>query len=166
MNPFLLPVLVTSALTATAVPAVPALADSPSCGQLPTVVQGDPHVRSGDRGVAYLFHTGSGWGLRVTHASTQRTVVTGTLRASSGISSYRTYRLERGDAVSQSADGRLLSFRLSNVGHLDGFDVKAECSTTLQVTVRVDGTSAPTDRVYLGAHRAHPTSVPFVIGRS
>ena len=135
------------------------------CGRLPAVVQGDPQVKPGQAAAAYLYHGTHGWSLRVTHPSKQRMVVTGTLRASAGISHYRTVRLERGDAVAESRDGRTLSFRVSNYGGLDGFDFQAECSTRLTVSLAVNGAQASTTQVHLGKGRAHPTSVPFVVER-
>ena len=157
--------LLAAALVATSPLAVAAPAQATDCGRLPAVVQGNPMVQPMQRGVAYLYHGTNGWGLRVTHASKTRIVVTGTVRASSGISHYRTFRLEHGDAVAESADGRLLSFRLSNYGGLDGFDFQAECSDQLTVDVKVAGQDLPTTRVYLGKDRVHPTSVPFTIER-
>ena len=157
--------LLVAALVASPLAAVAPSADAADCGRLPAVVQGNPLVQAQDRGVAYLYHGTNGWGFRVTHASHSKITVTSTINASSGISHYRTYRLERGYAVAESADGKLMSFRLTNVGGLDGFDFRAECSQQLTVNVKVDGTQLPTNRVYLGKNRVHPTSVPFTIER-
>ena len=140
-------------------------AEAATCGTLPRVVQGDPAVRAGQAGAAYLFHDARGWHLRVTHPGSSKVLVTGTITASSGISRLRTFHLERGDAV-RVVDGNTLSFRMTNVGHLDGVDFSAECSRTMRVSVRVNGTAASPRQVWLGAHRVHPTSVPFAIQRS
>ena len=157
--------LLAAALVVSPLAAVAPSAGAAECGTLPAVVQGNPLVQAGQRGVAYLYHGSNGWGFRVTHASHSKITITGTIKASSGISHYRTYRLERGDAVAESADGKLMSFRLTNFGGLDGFDFQAECSQRLTVNVKVDGTQLPTNRVYLGKDRVHPTSVPFTIER-
>lgn len=157
--------LLVAALAAAPLAAVTPSAAAADCGRLPAVVQGNPMVQAGQRGVAYLYHGTNGWGFRITHASKGKITVTGTIRASSGISHYRTFRLERGDAVAESADGRLMSFRLTNYGGLDGFDFQAECSQQLTVDVKVDGQQLPPNRVYLGKDRAHPTSVPFTVER-
>jgi len=117
-------------------------------------------------GAAYLWHDSYGWKLRVTHPSGSRMLVTGTIPASRGIGHLRTFHLERGDAVTLSSDGHTLAFRMTNVGHLDGVDFTAECSPTMRVNVRVNGAEAKPTQVWLGAHKVHPTSVPFAIQRS
>lgn len=158
--------LVASALAATAVLGpMTATADAATCGTLPAVVQGNPHVAARSAGDAYLWHDGSAWSLRVTHPSTSRTVVSGTITASTGVRYLRAVKLEKGDAVTRSADGKTLAFRLSNYGAIDGFDFSAECSHAVHVVLKADGRSMPTTKVFLGAHRAHPTSVPFTVER-
>jgi hypothetical protein len=143
----------------------PAAAAASTCGTLPATVQGNPNVRAGQAGDAYLFHDASGWKLRVTHPGTTRVVVSGTVTATRGISHVTPAHLEKGDAFSVSGDGHTLSFRMVNVGHLDGLDFTAECSHAMRVNVRVNGHGASTRQVFLGAHRVHPTSVPFTIER-
>jgi hypothetical protein len=158
--------LVVSGLAAMAtLTAVPAPAQAATCGTLPRAVQGDPVVRAGQAGAAYLFHDAHGWHLRVTHPGTSRMVVSGTITASRGISALHTYRLERGDVV-RVVNGSTLAFRMTNVGRLDGVDFAAECSPAMRVDVAVNGTRATAGQVFLGAHRVHPASVPFTIRRS
>lgn len=152
---------VTSAVAAAAVLSAGSPAQATTCGTLPAPVQGSPSVRGGQAGTTYLWHDGHGWHLRVTHPGSARVVVAGTLTASSGFRDLARVHLERGDAVALSRDGRTLAFRMANVGHLDGFDVRAECSRTVRVALR----GASTQQVFLGAHRAHPTSVPFTVER-
>ena len=152
---------VTTAVAATAVLTAGSPAQAATCGTLPAQVQGSPAVRGGQAGTTYLWHDAHGWHLRVTHPGTARVVVTGTLTASSGFRDLSRVHLERGNTVALSRDGRTLAFRMTNVGHLDGFDVRAECSRTLRVALK--GTS--TQQVFLGAHRVHPTSVPFTVER-
>ena len=156
--------LTAGALALTSLGAAPA-ADAATCGTLPAVVQGNPNVQPLQRGAAYLFHTSHGWSLRVTHASRTKAVVTGTIRTTNGVSNLHLYHLEKGDAVATGNGGRLVSFRFSNVGHLDGFDFTAECSPRLALDVHVNGKQVPTTQVYLGKNRVHPTSVPVVIER-
>lgn len=144
---------------------VPPPAAAASCGTLPAVVQGNPGVQPMQRGFAYLYHSSAGWSLRVTHASHSKVVVTGTIRVSGALSNLRTVHLEKGDGVAISKDRSFLSFRMTNVGHLDGFDVSAGCSQRLTLNVRADGVGLPTTRVYLGKNRVHPTSVPVTVER-
>ena len=150
---------------ALAAPGAVTPADAATCGTLPRAVQGDPVVRAGQAGFAYLYHDTHGWHLRVTHPGTAKAVVSGTITASNGISRLHTYRLEGGDVV-RISNGTTLSFRMTNVGHLDGVDFSAECSRTMRVNVKVNGVEATPHQVFLGAHRVHPTSVPFTVQRS
>ncbi|MCU1595403.1 MAG: hypothetical protein JWO12_2795 [Frankiales bacterium] len=145
--------------------AAPATAATDSCGALPASVQGNPNVQAGQTGALYLFHDGNGWNLRVTHPAGSRMVVAGTITATKEISHLTRLHLEKGDAVAISKDGHTLTFRFTNVGHLDGVRFTAECSHALKANVKVDGKGASTTQVFLGARRVHPTSVPFAIER-
>jgi hypothetical protein len=159
--------LVATGVCAAAVLSVsaPAQAATSSCGTLPSQVQGNPDVRAGQDGAAYLFHDSKGWSVRVTHASSKGSVVTGTITATGLIGHVSTFHLEKRDAVRLSNGGHTLQFRLVNVGHLDGLSFTAECSKSMRVAIGVDGKGASTQAVYLGAHRLHPASVPFAIER-
>jgi hypothetical protein len=162
----MLKILMTSGLCAAAVLTAAAPADAATCGTLPGQVQGNPNVKPGQAAAAYLWHDSQGWKLRVTHPGTTRMVVTGTITATRSITHLSVFHLERGDAVAVSSDGHTLSFRMTNIGHLDGVGFTAECSKTLRVNVRVNAHEATTKQVFLGSHRMHPTSVPFAIQRS
>lgn len=157
--------LVTAGVCAASVLTVATPASAAGCGTLPAAVQGNPNVKAGQAGVAYLFHDSQGWHVRVTHPGGSKVLVTGSITATRDISHVRATHLERGDAISVSKDGHTLSFRMTNVGHLDGVDFTAECSHALRVNVKVNGAGASTKQVFLGARRVHPTSVPFTIER-
>jgi hypothetical protein len=158
----MLKVLMTGGLCAAAVLTAAAPADAAiSCGTLPGQVQGNPNLKAGQAGTTYLWHDAHGWKLRVTHPGSSRKVVTGTITASRDLGHVTKVQLDRGDAVAVSKDGHTLSFRFTNVGQLDGVDFSAECSKTLRVNIK----GASTQQVFLGAHRVHPTSVPFAIER-
>lgn len=159
-------IIASTVLTSTVLTGISPADAATGCGSLPGQVQGSPNVQPGSRGVAYLWHDAHGWSLRVTHPGTAKAVVTGTITVTRDISHLQTVRLERGDAVAVSRDGHTLSFRMTNVGHLDGVNFTAECSPQMRVNVRVNGAGASTSQVFLGAHRVHPTSVPFTIERS
>jgi hypothetical protein len=142
-------------------------ADSAGCstGNLPPVVTGDPHLRAGQVGGAYLWHDGDGFHLRVTHANDRKLVVTVRLDATS-FSGIRPVALERADTITMTGDGKTLLLRFSNYGRIDGVDFSADCSKTLRVDVHFNGDRATTRQVKLGANRTSPTSVPFVIERT
>ena len=135
-----------------------------STGNLPTSVTGDPNVKAGQVGGAYLYHDGI-WHLRVTHATTKKLAVTVRLDAAS-FSGIKPVALERADTITQTGDGTTVFFRFSNYGKIDGVDFSADCSKRMRVQVLFDGKQATTKQVKLGAHRVAPTSVPFVIERT
>jgi hypothetical protein len=102
----------------------------------------------------------------VTHPGTAKVVVSGTITATRDISHLTRVRLEPGDVAAVSPDGHTLTFRFTNFGHLDGVDFTAECSHALRVAVKGASTQQiRTKQIRLGAHRVHPTSVPFTIER-
>ncbi len=158
----MLKALVLTGLSASAVLGVSAPAQAATtCGSLPAQVQGSPNVRPGQAGTTYLWHDVHGWKLRVTHPGTAKVVVSGTITATRDISHLTRVLLEPGDVATVSPDGHTLAFRFTNVGHVDGVNFTAECSHALRVTVK----GASTQQIRLGAHRVHPTSVPFTIER-
>lgn len=97
----------------------------------------------------------------MTHPGTAKVVVSGTTTATRDIRHLIRVRLEPGDVATVSPDGHRLAFWFTNVGHLDGVDFTAECSHAMRVAVK----GASTQQIRLGAHRVHPTSVPFTIER-
>jgi hypothetical protein len=142
-------------------------ADSAGCstGNLPAVVQGNPNVKAGQVGGAYLWHDSDGFHLRVTHANSSKMIVNVRFDATS-FSTFKPVALERADTLTMTGDGKTVSLRFANYGKIDGVDFSADCSKRLRVDVSFNGHRATTRQVKLGAHRTSPTSVPFVIERT
>jgi len=135
-----------------------------SSGELPPVVLGSPDVRAHqDKGV-YLWHDKHGYSLRVTEPSSKRFVVTGTITVSADISHVKKVSTEKNDTV--TVRGKTLTFRFVNDGGIDGVNFAAECSKTVHVALRAGDKALAPEQVFLGAHRQHPTSVPFTIERA
>ena len=162
----------TAVLTAATALAAPALAATPTptqaaCDKTPweVKVQGTPHLVAGDPAGVYLWHNSTGFHLGVTHASSDRQVYRGTITASAPMG-MNPVRLEGRDTVALSANHRVLSFTFYNFGHLDGVNFHTYCASTLTVSHLMRGTSnlGPA-HVYLGAHKAHPSAVPFIVHR-
>ena len=154
----------------TAVVATPG-ASGPSaaaCDRLPweAKVQGaPPNFSGGDRGGVYLWHDVSGFHLRVTHRADDRVVYTGVLTSSAPMSMDRV-RLEKGDVAKLSADHRSLVFAFANHGHVDGVNFHTACAGHLTVSrLNAGSHRLPAGRVYLGATKAHPSHIPFVVHR-
>jgi hypothetical protein len=93
-------------------------------------------------------------------------VIGGSVTASRAIGSLRRVALERSDVLKLSNGGRTLSFRFTNVGHIDGVDFTASCAKTARFGFTVGSSTASPAQVHLGAHRVSPTSVPFTVERS
>lgn len=156
------------AATGTTAAAPAATAAAAACDRTPweAPVQGYPSgFGAGSAGGDYLFHTTTGFHLRVTHAATDRRVYTGTIHASAPMRMDRV-RLEAGDSAVLSKDRQTIAFAFVNHGHIDGVDFHTDCAAQLEVArLHVGNEQLTRDRVYLGAHRAHPAQVPFSVHR-
>ena len=135
-------------------------------GALPGVVLGNPGLKTQQALGVYLWHGAHGYSLRVTHPGKARVVVSGVITVSRDVSAVRRVALERVDRVTRSNHGRTLAFRFTDYGGVDGIDFGAECSTTVRLALQIAGRSATPAQVFLGQHRASPTSVPFTIERA
>jgi hypothetical protein len=162
--------LVAAAPADAATPATPTQA-SCSTGKLPASVLGDPKVRAGQTAGTYLAHgTGttserSGYGLAVTHPGAKPEIFTGKVTSSAPITFVKV-RDEKHDVVRLSADHKTLTYRLVNYGGIDGVAFRADCAKTVTFDMALDGHRLPTARVFLGAQRVHPSSVPFTVERT
>jgi hypothetical protein len=160
---------VVAAAPAGAATPAPTQAGCPT-GQLPSSILGNPQVKPGMTGGAYIGHgTGAssekiGYGLAVTHAGHQVSVFTGKITASAPIT-YTRVMDERHDIIRLSPDHKTLTFLFVNYGYLDGVAFRADCAKTVTFSVAANGHELPTSRVYLGAQRVHPTSNPFTVER-
>ncbi|OLB78037.1 MAG: hypothetical protein AUI14_14415 [Actinobacteria bacterium 13_2_20CM_2_71_6] len=156
----------TAANTATA--SQPAAASNGDCDRGPWQdrVQGRPAgFDAGDKGGDYLWHDTDGFHLRVTHKGDDRAVYAGVIHSPTPMR-IEPVHLEGGDVAQLSADHRTLTFRFADYGHIDGVDFHTDCAPRLRVAdLTVGGQPLPANRVYLGADRAHPASVPFTLHR-
>lgn len=133
-------------------------------GAWPRWVQGAPAVHAGSPAGDYLWHSSTGWHLRVTHVRTTPVAFSGTIRANQPLH-VTGYRLEAEDAFSLSADRLTLTYRFRNHGGLDGLDFTTECATRLGVSGRMNGVLLPCRRIWLGHAGVHPLQNPFAIYR-
>ena len=160
---------VVAAAPAGAATPAPTQAGCPT-GQLPASILGNPQVKPGQTGGAYIAHGDGassekiGYGLAVTHAGHQVSVFTGKITASAPIT-YTRVMDERHDIIRLSPDHKTLTFLFVNYGYLDGVAFRADCAKTVTFSVAANGHEIPTTRVFLGANRVHPTSNPFTVER-
>ena len=135
-------------------------------GRWPVSVQAQPvTLKAGARAGDYLWHTGTGWHLRVTHAGTAPVVFSGTIVSNKALTVVP-FRLEAGDTFTLSADKLTLTYRFANHGRIDGLDFRTACATRLRVSGSMAGAKLPTGRIWLGHWGRHPLQNPFVILRN
>ena len=128
----LAPLLGLSVLGATFLIPAATFAATPACaaGPWPASVQGAPATyKSGGRAGDYIWHTSTGWHLRVTHVTTSKLAFAGKIVANAPMS-VAPVRLEKGDVFALSADKKTLTYHFANYGNVDGLDIKTACATT------------------------------------
>jgi len=137
-----------------------------STGSLPSLVQGRPASFAAGLPAGYwIWHDAYGWHLRVTHQGTALRVFSGSITATNPITAVKV-RDESRDRVARSADGRTVSFRLTNHGGVDGLDFGTGCSKDVTFSLLSGGVRIDPARIHLGAHDGHPTSARFTISRT
>ncbi len=133
-------------------------------GAWPWAVQGAPRFAAGSAAGLRLWHSATGWHLRVTHPGTYLAGFSGTVRANKPLH-VTGYKLETEDIFTVSADGLTVSYRFKNHGGLDGLDFTTECATRLGVSSRMNGVLLPARRIWVGHTGRHPLGNPFAILR-
>jgi hypothetical protein len=135
-------------------------------GRWPASVQGEPTIfHAGARAGDYIWHSGTGWHIRVTHPGSLRVVFRGTIVSNTALTVVPV-RLESGDTFALSADHKTLTYRLVNHGHVDGLDFRTACATHLKFGGSMAGVKLPVGRIWLGRAGHHPLQNPFVILRN
>jgi hypothetical protein len=154
----------TAATTATAAPSAHAAACD--AGAWGARVDGVPaNFHAFERGGDYLFHTATGFHLRVTHADTKRIVFSGVITSPTAMR-VDPVKLEKGDVLKLSADHKQIVFDFVNYGGIDGANFHTDCATTLTMSnLNMGNAPLSTDRVYLGKDRVHPSAIPFTVHR-
>ena len=158
----------TSATPTTAAPTAATTDDATGCdtGSLPVVVRGAPTTfRAGLPRGYWTWHDATGWHLRVTHATRQLMVFSGTINATRPLTTMKV-RDERHDVVRLSADHKTAAFRFTNYGGVDGVDFVAHCANRVSFSLSVDSHLIATDRIHLGRTQAHPARNPFAVTRT
>ena len=144
-------------------------APSPSClGQhddgWPVSVDGRPAgLDSGDHGI-YLWHDGTGWHLRITHANDNARLYTGEI-TTDGTLTAQPVRLEKDDHFVIGPKDHALAFAFVNYNGVDGLDFQTSCSQYLHFNFQVDGHEAPVTQVHIGEDNHNPPAVPFTVLR-
>jgi hypothetical protein len=129
-------------------------------------VQGAPHgFGAGSPSGDYLWHSSTGFHLRVTHAHHDTRVYSGVITSSAPLRMERV-KLEKGDVAKLSANHRTITFVFANHGYIDGVNFHTDCASALTVSrLHVGNRNLSRGQVYLGATKAHPAHVPFTVHR-
>ncbi|HEV8401837.1 MAG TPA: hypothetical protein VGQ31_02245 [Candidatus Limnocylindrales bacterium] len=161
-------ILAPSATLAATTGATQAVTGTTTCdeGRWPVSVQGQPLAfHAGARAGDYLWHSATGWHLRVTHPGSTRVSFSGSV-VSNAPMTVTGYRLERGDSFTLSADKLTLTYHVADFGHIDGIDFRTACATRLRIKGSMSGTKLPVGRIWIGRAGHHPLQNPFVILRN
>lgn len=158
-------VLAGPATAATPAPSAKAAA----CDKTPwgSRVQGyNDSYKAGATSGDYLWHSKTGFHLRVTHGNTHDArLYSGEIRASAPMR-ISDVRLEKGDYARLSKSGHTLVFLFSNHGFIDGVDFHTDCASRLTVErLRVGSSNLPKSHVFLGKNGVHPKHMPFTVHR-
>ena len=132
----------------------------------PASAQGRPdRFDAGDIGGVYLWHDDSGWHLRVTHATDDKSAFTGRIATSGHLVDVQAVGLEHNDSLRVGADGHSVVFRFENYGHIDGVDFHTRCAPSITLSFTRGAHRLPASRVFVGDHKTNPASDPFRIVR-
>jgi len=149
--------------------ASPSPSRSGGCDAAPwvSVVQGFPTgFGAQSPGGDYLWHDAKGFHLRVTHKGTEKVVFAGVITSPVPMG-MEPVKLEKGDVATLSKDKKTITYKFNDFGFVDGIDFHTACAPWLRVSgLTANGKKLPTGRVFLGAHRKHPSAIPFVIHRN
>ena len=146
---------------------VPTTAAAATCDEAhwPASTQGVPlGYHSGSRAGDYIWHSSTGWHIRVTHVTTSKLTFSGRIVANAPMS-VAPVRLEKGDVFALSADKKTLTYHFANYGNVDGLDIKTACATRLWIKGTMSGSALPIGRIWIGRAGHHPLQNPFVITR-
>jgi phospholipase C len=141
--------------------------DEAHCSQpnWPATYEGQPSLLGpgAPKGV-YVWHSGEGWQVRVTHPAPGKVTFAGTVTADAKLT-VTGVNTSNGDTITPSADGRSFSFVLVNDGFVTGARFVTDCATTLRLTFKIAGQAATSQEVFAGPQSTPPPSVPFGIER-
>ena len=133
----------------------------------PGWTQGRPdRFDAGDTGGVYMWHDNDGWHLRVSHATDDKSVFSGRIATSGHLVGVRGVALERNDNFKVGPNGHLVTFRFQNYGHVDGLDFHTTCAPSITFSYSRAGHTLPSERVFVGDHKANPATDPFRITRT
>ena len=134
-------------------------------GHWPASVQGRPTLfhANGPAG-DYIWHDGDGWHVRVTHPGSAGVVFSGRIVSDEPLEG-NPVKLEDRDVVALSADRKVITYRFTNYGGVDGFDFRTSCAHRLTFTGNVAGHRVPRTHIWLGDGNENPLQNPFVVTR-
>jgi hypothetical protein len=143
----------------------PAAASSATCtDHWPASVQGLPSGLHGAAAGAYIGHVSNGWALRVTHPGDANVVFSGRIVSSAPLDA-NPVKLEGNDWFAVSADHKVITFRFTNYGGVDGINFATSCAQHLTFSFDVDGHAVTPDHIWIGHDSNNPLENPFTVNR-
>ncbi len=142
-------------------------ATTPRCASeaWPTSADGRPTAPTDAEGV-YLWHTSTGWHLRVNEPGADRAVFAGSIRVDGRLVSWGRHLERGGEGVVTRTGAGVAGFRFVNYGGVDGLDFVTRCSSTLTIRVKMNGAVVSADHIFIGADGHHPSSLPTTITKA
>jgi hypothetical protein len=147
---------------ATTAPTAPACLPEAHNGPWPAWADGRPAADPGVR----VWHSATGWHVRVTHDSMHDRVFAGEIFTTGRILNATAVRLEKNDVLTVGPRKHGLLFRFNNYGGVDGFDFTTSCAPFLEFGFTSDAHLVGPSRISIGAGGRHPAHDPFVIRRT
>jgi hypothetical protein len=142
-----------------------AAATTCDAGPWPASVQGVPLAyHSGARAGDYIWHSSTGWHVRVTHITSSKLAFSGRIVANAPMT-VAPVRLEKGDVWAISADKKTVTYHFANYGNVDGLDIKTACATRIAFRGSMSGSLLPIGRIWIGRAGHHPLQNPFAVTR-
>jgi hypothetical protein len=142
-----------------------AAATTCDAGPWPASVQGVPLAyHSGARAGDYIWHSSTGWHVRVTHITSSKLAFSGRIVANAPMT-VAPVRLEKGDVWAISADKKTVTYHFANYGNVDGLDIKTACATRIAFRGSMSGSLLPIGRIWVGRAGHHPLQNPFAVTR-
>lgn len=120
-----------------------------------------PNLGSGQTGY-YVWSDGHDLHLRMSDGDASA-VLRGTLRTNGKLARMGLDGNRNAEHVAITDHGHMLHFRVRPGATQDGFDVRVEDSTSVDVRLRRNGGDAPTDHVWLGSSDSHPDTSSFTL---
>lgn len=124
--------------------------------------KGRPDFTVGQAKGYFVWKEGGDWHVRW-ETKGKKITASGTVTCDGAFAKVKKVGAEKGDFIRQQSD-RSIGFDVKAGGGGDGFDFTLSPSTkSVTFDLKIDGATAPTEMVKIGAKKTRPPKVPFTI---